>query len=78
MGPAAADRATDGMVGLSTPRLIWVERCRDDRAVPRAGGDDGAETLRTQDPYRGMTAAMSGGQPGAATPGVDRQSSRHP
>jgi hypothetical protein len=26
------------------------------------------ETLRTHDPYRGTTAAMAAGQPGAATP----------
>ena len=48
--PAAADRAADRMIGLSTPRLIWVEWHRDDRAVPGTGGDDGAETLRTHDP----------------------------
>ena len=43
--PATVDRAADGMVGFSTPRLIWVERHRDDRAVIRTGGDDGVETL---------------------------------
>jgi len=54
------------MVGLSTPRLIWVKRHRDDRTVAGTGGDDGAETLRTHDPHRGMTTAMARGQPGAA------------
>jgi hypothetical protein len=44
------------MVGLDPSRLIRVKRHRDDRAIPRTGGDDGAETLRTHDPYRGTTA----------------------
>ena len=43
--PAALDCAADGMVGLGTPRLIRVERHRDDRTVPRTGGKDGVETL---------------------------------
>jgi hypothetical protein len=34
------------MVGLGTPRLIRVERHRDDRAAPETGGDHGAELLR--------------------------------
>ena len=49
-GPEAADRAADGVIGLGAPRLVWVERHRDDRTVPGPRGDDGAETLGTHDP----------------------------
>jgi hypothetical protein len=55
--PPAVNCAADGMVGLSTPRLIRVKRHRDDRAIPRTGGDDRAETLCEHDLYRG-TAVM--------------------
>jgi hypothetical protein len=50
--PPAIDRAADGMVGLGAPRLIRVERHRDDRAVPGTGRNDGAEALCAHDPHR--------------------------
>jgi hypothetical protein len=48
--PVAVDRAGNGMVSLSAPRLIRVERHRDYGIVARTGGNERAETLCAHDP----------------------------
>jgi hypothetical protein len=46
------------MLSLGTPRLIRVERHRDDRAAARTGRDDGAEPLKAHGPHSDTTTAM--------------------
>ena len=73
--PAAADRAADGMISLRAPRLIWIERHRDDRGVPGRGATTARKRCEPMTPsWHDSTIAR--GQPERADLGADRQSSR--